>query len=264
MGTEEELQELCLEVLRDRYHEPEQIYVDSQVSIIKDCTFAPEDGDFTLYFGHTKGDIVLYRRIDSDPDRFAENSSFKPWWQNADDELNIPFAVIEVKRGDSATTGAIRSKSEDARELRGIFPFLGYFFVADEVDIQPHKFYGANKQFNGAFIRRKEAATREWIKKSRQEWSRTALQSACRRRGSVALCRGCPLTQAIWVRRQGTLLIDDHKLESLLALAGERNISCVLNSQYPHQEVRRTGGGYPQAGPSSRRLRRQNMKDGHR
>lgn len=165
MGTEKELQELCLKTLRDSYHDPERIRVDSQVPVIKDCTFVPEDGDFTLYLGHTKGDIVLYRRLESDVDRLVENDSFKPWWQNADDELNIPFAVIEVKRGDSATTGAIRSKSEDARELRGIFPFLGYFFIADEADIQPHKFYRANKRFDGAFIKRKEAATQEWVRK---------------------------------------------------------------------------------------------------
>ena len=165
MGTEEELQQVCLEILRDCYHEPERIHVDSQVPIIKDCTFVPEDGDFTLYFGHTKGDIVLYRRIDAGSDRLTENDSFKPWWQNSADELNIPFAIIEVKRGDSATTGAIRTKNEDARELRSVFPFLGYFFVADEVDIQPQKFYRTNKRFDGAFIRRKKAATPNWIRK---------------------------------------------------------------------------------------------------
>lgn len=164
MGTEKELQELCLETLRNEHYEPERVQVDTQVPIIKDCTFVPEDGGFTLYFGHTKGDIVLYRTLDSSAGRFNENDSFKPWWQNAEDELNIPFAVIEVKRGDSATTGAIRSKSEDARELRGIFPFLGYFFVADEVDLQPHKFYRANKRFDGSFVT-DESATGEWITK---------------------------------------------------------------------------------------------------
>lgn len=61
--------------------------------------------------------------------------------------------------------GAIRPKNEDARGLRSIFPFVGYFFVADEVDIQPHKFYRANKQFVGAFMKSKKAATKEWVKK---------------------------------------------------------------------------------------------------
>lgn len=163
MGTEEDLQKLCLETLRDCYHGREKIQVDSQVPVIKDCTFVPEDGDFTLYFGHTKGDIVLYRQLEQAEDEFRESEFFKPWWQNGDDELNIPYAVIEVKRGDSATTGAIRSKNEDAREIRSIFPFVGYFFVADEVDIQSHKFYRANKRFDSAFLKQQEAATSKWI-----------------------------------------------------------------------------------------------------
>lgn len=162
MGSEDDLQQLCLETLREHYHDPEQLRVDKQVPIVKDCTFVPENGGFTLYFGHIKGDIVLYRQLDSLADHFTEADSFKPWWQNGDNDLNVPFAVIELKRGDSATTGAIRSKNEDARELRNLFPFLGYFFVADEVEMQPHKFYRANKQFDGAFIR-SETATVEWV-----------------------------------------------------------------------------------------------------
>lgn len=162
MGTEDELQQLCLETLRQSKEIPEEIRVDKQVPIIKDCTFVPEDGDFTLYFGHIKGDIVLYRRLETAEEGFSESEFFKPWWQNSDDTLNIPYAVIEVKRGDSATTGAIRSKNEDAREIRSIFPFVGYFFVADDVAIQPHKFYRANKRFDGAFITDETAKT-DWV-----------------------------------------------------------------------------------------------------
>lgn len=59
MGTEEELQQLCLETLRDEHYEPERVQVDSQVPIIKDCTFVPEDGDFTLYFGAIQREILF-------------------------------------------------------------------------------------------------------------------------------------------------------------------------------------------------------------
>lgn len=167
MGTEEKLQQLCLETIREYYHDAERIHVDSQVPIIKDCTFVPDgNGDsYTFYFGHTKGDIVLYRQLEQAEDEFTESDFFKPWWQNGDETLNIPYAVIEVKRGEAASTGAIRSKSEDARELRSIFPFVGYFFVADEASIQPHKFYRANKRFDGAFLRQEKTATTEWVKK---------------------------------------------------------------------------------------------------
>lgn len=121
MDSEQALQELCAERIRS-YLEAngyEDIQTGEQTRIIKDCTFVPEDGSFTLYLGHAEADVVLYRTATELSEEIEEGQHLK-LYQNASNDLRIPYAVLEIKKGD-LTTDAIRSRMHHrARDERDI------------------------------------------------------------------------------------------------------------------------------------------------
>lgn len=76
----------------------------------------------------------------------------------------LPFIMFTGSGSETLASNAVAADVTDyvRKDAVAPFPFLGYFFVADEVKMQPHKFYCANKQFDGAFIR-SETATVDWV-----------------------------------------------------------------------------------------------------
>jgi hypothetical protein len=162
MGSEQDLQKLCAERIRSYLSANDYggIQVGEQTRIIKDCTFVPDDG-FTLYLGHAEADVVLYKTAEGLTDEIEESEHLK-LYQNASNELRIPYAILEIKNG-TLTTDAIRSRTIIAREMNEIFPFLGYFFVGDETSPTPRMMYRAGKHFDSFFIT-DETADKEWVR----------------------------------------------------------------------------------------------------
>lgn len=163
MGSERRLQQLCAAKIGD-YLEANGysgIQTGEQTRIIKDCTFVPEKDSFTLYLGHAEADVVLYRTAQELTEEVEEGLHLK-LYQNSSNDLRIPFIVLEIKNG-TLTTDAIRSRTIIAREMNEIFPFLGYFFVGDEMTPTPKKMYRAGKHFDAFFIT-EETADDDWIR----------------------------------------------------------------------------------------------------
>lgn len=163
MSSEERLQHLCAERVRSYLNSSSHsnIRVGEGVRIIKDCTFVPDDSGFTLYLGHAEADVALYIPATELTEAVDESDHLK-LYQNSTNELRIPIAVLEIKNG-TLTTDAIRSRSIIAREMNEIFPFLGYFFVADESTPTPRKMYRAGKHFDSFFLN-EDSASKEWIR----------------------------------------------------------------------------------------------------
>lgn len=163
MSAEERLQHLCAERIRSYLNTNgyDDIRIGEGVRIIKDCTFVPDETGFTLYLGHAEADVALYIPADELTDEIEESEHLK-LYQNAENEFRVPITVLEIKNG-TLTTDSIRSRSIIAREMNEIFPFLGYFFVADESTPTPRKMYRAGKHFDSFFLT-EEVATKEWIR----------------------------------------------------------------------------------------------------
>jgi hypothetical protein len=166
MGSEVRLQELCEDGIRSYLDTNgfEAIQTGQETKIIKDCTFVPEEDSFTLYLGHAEADVVLYKTADGITEVLNEGDSLK-LYQNSANEVRIPLVVLEVKNGSSSTptTDAIRSRTIIAREMNEIFPFLGYFFVGDEMSLNRRKIFRAGKHFTSFFIS-DEPADKDWIR----------------------------------------------------------------------------------------------------
>lgn len=163
MAGEIELQHLCARAAETFLSESGHcdIQVGERIHIIKDCTFVPENDDFTLLLGHAQADVAIFIESEELTGQVEESRNLK-LYMNAENVFRVPLAVLEVKRG-SMTTDAIRSRDIIAREMNEIFPFMGYFFVADEVGrVMPRKIYRAGKHFDSFFLRR-ETADREWV-----------------------------------------------------------------------------------------------------
>jgi len=163
MGSEQRLQRLCADRIRSYLEANDygDIQVGEQTRIIKDCTFVPDEDGFTLYLGHAEADVVLYKTADSLTEELEESEHLK-LYQNASNELRIPYAILEIKNG-TLTTDAIRSRTIIAREMNEIFPFLGYFFVGDETAPSPRMMYRAGKHFDSFFLT-EEVGDKEWVR----------------------------------------------------------------------------------------------------
>jgi hypothetical protein len=165
MASEKQLQQLCTERIRS-YLDANgygEIQTGERTRIIKDCTFVPDEtgDDFTLFLGHAEADVVLYKTANELTEEIEESEHLK-LYQNASNELRIPYAVLEIKNG-SLTTDAIRSRTIIAREMNEIFPFVGYFFVGDETSPTSRMMYRAGKHFDSFFIT-DEVADKEWVR----------------------------------------------------------------------------------------------------
>jgi hypothetical protein len=163
MATEERLQNLCAERIESYLNSNgySNIQVGERIRIIKDCTFVPDDSGFTLYLGHAEADVALYIPA-TELTQAVDESQHLKLYQNSSNEFRIPISVLEIKNG-IQTTDAIRSRSIIAREMNEIFPFLGYFFAADESTPTPRKMYRAGKHFDSFFLS-EDAASKEWIR----------------------------------------------------------------------------------------------------
>ena len=166
MGREDELQQLCLTQIREYVEESryQGLKVEMEVPIIKDCTFVYEEG-FSMYLGHARTDVCVYVKADHLSAHLKETAFFK-LYQNGDKNIRIPIIVLETKRGDKdgkLNTDSIRSRTIIAREMNEIFPFCGYFFIADHMAAaSPGKVHRAGKHYN-AFFTRDETADAKWI-----------------------------------------------------------------------------------------------------
>lgn len=165
MSSEERLQSLCLERIRSYLDSNgySDIQTGQRTRIIKDCTFIPEEGAFSLYLGHAEADVALFTPANDLTDEVEEGRRLK-LYQNSSNEIRIPLIVLEIKSG-SPTTDAIRSRTIIAREMNEIFPFMTYFFVGDNMDPTPRKIYRAGKHFTSFFVNHEEA-DKEWIRDS--------------------------------------------------------------------------------------------------
>ena len=163
MGSEIDLQNSCAERIEgylsaNGYGD---IQVGERTRVIKDCTFVPDEEGFTLYLGHAEADVVLYKTADELTKQVSESDHLK-LYQNASNEFRIPYAILEIKSG-NLTTDAIRSRTIIAREMNEIFPFLGYFFVAEETQPTPKMMYRAGKHFDSFFLT-EGTGDKEWIR----------------------------------------------------------------------------------------------------
>ncbi len=137
MTAEARLQGLCADRLRA--YVDQQGYDDTkigeQTQIIKDCTIVPENGEFTLVMGHAEADVALYKTDEDPTEHMEEDSKFK-LYQNADNGFRVPLIILETKSSD-LTTDKVRNRNIVAREMNEVFPFVGYFFIADNAAPTP-------------------------------------------------------------------------------------------------------------------------------
>lgn len=98
-----------------------------------------------------------------------EETDYFKLYQNGEKDIRIPFIVIETKRGNKEgklNTDSIRSRTIIAREINEIFPFCGYFLVADRVKaVSPGKIHRAGKHYN-SFYTRDDKADEKWIEEN--------------------------------------------------------------------------------------------------
>lgn len=162
MAAEIRLQELCADRLQAYLKQRgyDNIKTGEQTQIIKDCTIVPENGEFTLVMGHAEVDVALYKTDEELTEHIEEDSTFK-LYQNADNRFRVPLIVLEIKSGDT-TTDMIRNRSIIAREMNEVFPFMGYFFIADNAAPTSLMTWRAGKYLDGFFFSEEEA-TEEWI-----------------------------------------------------------------------------------------------------
>lgn len=165
---EEELQEQILDQIQ-RYidrHTYVGIKAEKEVPIIKDCTFVYENDGFSMYLGHARTDVCIYVESQNLTSYLDESEFFK-LYQNGDKSIRIPLVILETKRGDGEgklNTDSIRSRTIIAREINEIFPFCGYFFVADRVGpASPGKVHRAGKHFD-SFYTCDEEANQKWLR----------------------------------------------------------------------------------------------------
>lgn len=154
MATEEDYAEHIEAEIQERVlakHPEEILRVGRGIDIIQNCTFVPDDDGFKFYLGHAETDISLYTTSKALSSEIQPGSRLK-LWQTSDKEIRIPFAVVEVKR--TPTTDAIRSRDLLAREMKQVFPFLGYFFIADDTSKTAANLWRHGKHFDGVFIQR--------------------------------------------------------------------------------------------------------------
>lgn len=123
-----------------------------EVDFIQNCTFVPKGEGYRLYLSHAETDVAVYTTAPSLSSEVQAGTHLK-FWQTSDKEVRVPLVVVEVKR--TPTTDAIRSRDVIAREMKQVFPFLGFFFIADDTSKSAANLWRHGKHFDGVFIQRK-------------------------------------------------------------------------------------------------------------
>lgn len=152
MAGEEKLAELVSKKVREELarRDWDHLRAETGVKIIKDCTVLPKNGGFSMLLGHAEADVAVYLEPDPLSEELQEGSRFK-LYNNGSKRVRVPFVIVEVKR-DNVNTDNIRSRTIIARESKEIFPFLGYFFVADRTGKTSDTLYRQGKHFDGFFV----------------------------------------------------------------------------------------------------------------
>ncbi len=164
--SEEEFQEeIVSEVekfLEKEWYAEKGVEVNKNVKILKDCTLVPEDnGKFGLYLGHAETDVAIYKDSQELSKEVKSKDFFKVYNKRDKEEFHVPLVIIETKSGE-VTTDSIRSRTIIAREMNEIFPFIGYFFAAENTKKTNLTLYRQGKHFESFFIK-KDRANEKWI-----------------------------------------------------------------------------------------------------
>lgn len=165
MASESKLAELILEEVQAELDERgwDDLTAKANVKIIKDCTVLPKDGGFSMLLGHAEADVAVYLEPEPLSQELQEGERFK-LYNNGDKQVRIPFVIVEVKR-DNVNTDNIRSRTIIARESKEIFPFLGYFFVADGTGKTSDTLYRQGKHFDGFFVDESRVGAK-WVREN--------------------------------------------------------------------------------------------------
>lgn len=161
LESEEDLQNLIHGEVRNflSHQWTDILETGTETKIIKDCTVVPDSGKFNLLLAHARTDIAIYLTSDGLSDELSEGDQFK-LRGTGDKDIRVPLVIIEVKR--SPHIDAIRSRDVIARDMKEIFPFMAYMFVADDTWRTEEALYRHGKNFDEFFITDDEATT-QWI-----------------------------------------------------------------------------------------------------
>lgn len=160
--SEEELAQFILSslsVLEDDFN----VLVKDKVKVISDFTIFREGDTFKLEISFAKTDICIYRQYPFNKSAPVILEHFKFYRDSTinEDIINVPFIVIELKRGRFGVD-SIRARNEVARKIKQTFPFCSYIFLGDNTTKKVETVFRHGKDFDDFFIY-KDFVTKEEI-----------------------------------------------------------------------------------------------------
>lgn len=131
------------------------VLVKERVKVISDFTIFRGGDKFKLEISFAETDICIYRQYPFNKSAPVVLDNFKFYRDSKIDEsiINIPFVVIELKRG-GINVDSIRARNEVARKIKHVFPFCSYIFLGDYTTKKVETVFRHGKDFNDFFIYR--------------------------------------------------------------------------------------------------------------
>ncbi len=148
-----------LSVLEDDFN----VLVSNKIKVMSDFTFLREENEYKLEISFAETDICIYREIPFNKSNPTILKHFKFYRDSQTDinVINVPFIVIELKRG-KFTVDSIRARNEVARKIKRIFPFCSYILLGDQTTKKIETVFRHGKNFDDFFIY-KDSVTKEQI-----------------------------------------------------------------------------------------------------
>jgi len=129
----------------------EQYKIDKNKRILTDVTCVPTSSSFKLVHGFADTDIAIYKEVDIPPNHSSFIQFYREALTNAG-KFAVPFIIIELKSGKRLNSDNIRARDHVASKIRELFPFIAYYFFAENTTKQKMTLMRQGKSFTDSFI----------------------------------------------------------------------------------------------------------------
>jgi len=152
-GDETKLEKKLIPVI-DSYKKIYDLLIESKIKIFTDVTCLPVKGkgNFKLSFAFSQVDLAIYKELNFNSlKEITKDIKFFGYPKQSKNTFNIPLICFELKSG-NITSDAIRARNHIANQIKNIYPFAYYVFLAENTRKKDTTVYRQGKHFTHFYI----------------------------------------------------------------------------------------------------------------